>query len=191
MLARRPTQAALTASVAAVHAACSADATVAETEMTGPTRIAASQPTAVASDVPGASTAASASASASAPSEPQEEPQMNLTFNGTTVPVTLADNSSVEALIAHLADGPLTVTLADYGSMEKVGPLGFDLPRNDEQITTQAGDVILYQGGALVIYYAPNSWNFTRLGRIEGYTGDQLKAMLGSGTVEVTLALGD
>jgi len=189
VLARRATQAAITASAAALLAACTADASVTETETTDPVPIAASQPTAVPSDKFGASAAASASASASP--ESQEEPHMNLTFNGTTVPVTLADNSSVEALIAHLADGPLTLTLADYGSMEKVGPLGFDLPRNDEQITTQAGDVILYQGGALVIYYAPNSWNFTRLGRIEGYTGEQLKAMLGSGNVDVTLELGD
>jgi hypothetical protein len=73
--------------------------------------------------------------------------------------------------------------------MEKVGDLGTSLPRNDEQITTEPGDLILYQGNALVIYYAPNSWNFTRLGKIDGITKDELTNILGSGNVTVTLSL--
>ena len=73
--------------------------------------------------------------------------------------------------------------------MEKVGALGRSFPRNDEQITTQAGDIILYQGNALVIYYAPNSWNFTRLGKIDDVTAEELKSILGDGNVTVTLSL--
>lgn len=114
---------------------------------------------------------------------------INLAVNGTTLTAELADNSSAQALRELLAEGPLTVSMSDYGNMEKVGPLGTDLPTNNEQITTQAGDLILYQGNALVIYYAPNSWNFTRLGRIKDMTAEELKELLGSGDVEVTLSL--
>ena len=64
-----------------------------------------------------------------------------------------------------------------------------DLPRNDEQIVTEAGDIILCQGSALVIYYAPNSWNFTRLGKIDNLTVEELREILGDGNVTVTLSL--
>jgi chitodextrinase len=73
--------------------------------------------------------------------------------------------------------------------MEKVGGLGKTLPTNDERITTEPGDLILYQGNALVIYYAPNTWTFTRLGKITGVTGEELKTILGNGNVTVTLSL--
>lgn len=79
--------------------------------------------------------------------------------------------------------------MSDYGSMEKVGPLGQSLPTNNERITTRAGDLILYQGNQFVIYYAPNSWNFTRLGRINDVSAAELRNILGSGDVSVTLSL--
>ena len=89
----------------------------------------------------------------------------------------------------RLKQGPITVDMSDYGNFEKVGALGFTLPLNDEQITTVPGDIILYQGNSITIYYDTNTWNFTRLGRIEGVTGDELKSALGSGDVEVTFSL--
>ena len=57
------------------------------------------------------------------------------------------------------------------------------------QITTQAGDVILYQGNMLVIYYAPNSWSFTRLGKIKNVTPQTLKQILGDNDVTVVVSL--
>lgn len=102
---------------------------------------------------------------------------------------TLTDNSSTEALMEKLKAGPITINMQDYGSMEKVGPLGTSLPRNDKQITTEPGDLILYQGNSFVIYYAPNSWNFTRLGKINDVTQKELKEALGNGDVKVTLLL--
>ena len=102
---------------------------------------------------------------------------------------TLVDNSTADALREMLADGPITVKMRDYGNMEKVGSFGRNLPRNDEQITTEAGDLILYQGNAFVIYYAPNSWNFTRIGKIGDVTQETLKSVLGSGDVTVILSL--
>ena len=96
---------------------------------------------------------------------------------------TLADNSSATAFYELLKKGPLTVDMHDYGSFEKVGSLGTKLPRNDSQITTQAGDIILYQGNQITIYYDTNSWNFTRLGKVDGVTQAQLKKILGKGDV--------
>lgn len=114
---------------------------------------------------------------------------MNIKVGNEVLKATLVDNSSTKALIEALSEAPITVNMRDYGNMEKVGSLGRDFPRNDESITTEAGDIILYQGRALVIYYAPNSWNFTRLGKIENITPQKLKDILGDGDVTVTLSL--
>lgn len=114
---------------------------------------------------------------------------MNIEVGDTVLSVTLVDNSSVDALKEALSEAPITVNMRDYGNMEKVGTLGRDFPRNDESIDAGPGDVILYQGNNLVIYYAPNSWSFTRLGKIENITGEELKSVLGNGDVTVTLSL--
>jgi hypothetical protein len=112
---------------------------------------------------------------------------MKITAGGRELTATLAQNSSTEALKELLKTGPITVNMRDYGNMEKVGGLGKNLPRNDERITTEPGDLILYQGNSLVIYYAPNTWTFTRLGKINDVTQDELKKALGEGNVTVTL----
>jgi hypothetical protein len=108
---------------------------------------------------------------------------------GRELTATLVKNSSTEALKELLKDSPLTIDMHDYGNMEKVGGLGKNLPTNDERITTESGDLILYQGNSLVIYYAPNTWTFTRLGKINDVTQEELKAALGSGNITVTLSL--
>ena len=122
-------------------------------------------------------------------SEETGEQYMKIQAGDYTFTATLADNTSAQALVEMLQDGPVTVSMQDYGSMEKVGSLGQSLPRNDEQITTEAGDIILYQGNMLVIYYAPNSWNFTRLGKIENVTKKDLLKAFGNGSVKITLSL--
>lgn len=103
-----------------------------------------------------------------------EDNTIKITAGDTSFTATLADNLSVKALKELLAEGPLTINMNDYAGMEKVGPIGTSLPRNDEQISTGAGDIILYQGNSLVIYYDTNSWDFTRIGKIEGVTGEAL-----------------
>ena len=114
---------------------------------------------------------------------------LHITVNGTTLTATLANNSSAEAFRELLANGPCTIQMSDYGNFEKVGPLGQSLPTNNQQITTEAGDIILYQGNQITIYYDRNSWNFTRLGKINGVTSQQLRDILGSGDVSVTFSL--
>ena len=118
-----------------------------------------------------------------------ETNHMNIQVGDHIITATLVDNTSAAALKEALAEGSITINMRDYESMEKVGSLGMELPRNDEQITTEAGDIILYQGSAFVIYYAPNSWNFTRLGKIDGVSAAELKAILGDGNVTITLSL--
>lgn len=117
------------------------------------------------------------------------ETKINVSFNGHTYPATLEDNSSAKAFAELLKSGPLTVSAHDYGSFEKVGDLGTALPRNDQQITTSAGDIILYQGNQITVYYAQNTWSFTRLGRIDDPSG--LREALGSGDVAITFTLAD
>ena len=108
---------------------------------------------------------------------------------------TLADNSSAVAFYELLKKGPLTVDMHDYGNFEKVGSLGTSLPRNDTQITTTAGDIILYQGNQITIYYDVNSWNFTRLGNVVStsstttITQAELKKILGKGDVTAVFSV--
>lgn len=121
----------------------------------------------------------------------QEETEMilNIQAGEHLLTATLAQNSSVDALVSMLSEGPVTIRMSDYANMEKVGTLPESLPRNDEQISTDAGDLILYQGNSFVIYYDTNSWNFTRLGKVNDVTQQELKEILGDGDVTVELSL--
>lgn len=110
-----------------------------------------------------------------------------LTVEGVTFPATFADNQGAEALADLLTDGPLTLSLSDYGGFEKVGSLGQSLPTSDTQTTTQAGDIVLYQGSQIVLFYGSNSWSYTRLGRVTDLTGWQ--EALGHGDITATLSL--
>ncbi len=116
---------------------------------------------------------------------------MNITVNGRVLTARMDDNSSADALLERLEEAPITIEMEDYASMEKVGNLGFSLPRNDRPTDTEAGDLILYQGHNFVIYYDANSWNFTRLGRIEGVSATELRTILGRGDITVTLSIGE
>ena len=111
--------------------------------------------------------------------------------NGKALKILAAENSSADAFIDLLKTGDVTIEMHDYGSFEKVGPLGTTLPRNDEQITTEPGDVILYQGDQITIYYDVNNWSFTRLGKVQDLSQAELKDILGSGNVTVTFSLSE
>ena len=103
----------------------------------------------------------------------------------------IEDNSSALAFYELLQKGDVTVKMHDYGNFEKVGTLPVSLPRNDTQITTSPGDIILYQGNQITIYYDVNSWNFTKLGKIEGQTQESLKKILGKGNVTAVFSVMD
>ena len=117
----------------------------------------------------------------------QEAVAMNMKIGDTPVTVAWEDNPSVEALKALCADGPLTIELHMYGGFEQVGDIGESLPREDAQTTTQAGDIVLYSGDQMVVFYGSNSWAYTRLGRITDQDADGMRALLSNGDVTVTI----
>ena len=117
------------------------------------------------------------------------KPKLQIEVNGEVLYAVFENNSSADAFIELLKQGSVTVAMHDYGNFEKVGDLGHTLPRNDTEITTEPGDVILYQGNQITIYYDVNTWSFTRLAKIENITQTELKEFLGDGNVSVTFSL--
>ena len=113
---------------------------------------------------------------------------MQMMIGETPVTVAWEDNASVEALRALAAEG-LTIEMSMYGGFEQVGSIGQSLPRDDAQTTTTSGDIVLYSGNQLVVFYGSNSWAYTRLGHITDQTPEQMKALLGSGDVTITLSM--
>lgn len=121
------------------------------------------------------------------PEEPvRSVPTLAIEVNGRTFYAAITDNASAKAFVEKLSSGAIEVNMHDYGSFEKVGQLPWKLPRSDESITTEPGDVILYQGDQITIYYDQNTWNFTRLAKIGNVTREALLDALGDGDVNVT-----
>ena len=113
---------------------------------------------------------------------------MQMMIGETPVTVAWEDNASVEALKMLAGEG-LTIEMSMYGGFEQVGSIGQSLPRDDQQTTTTSGDIVLYSGNQLVVFYGSNSWAYTRLGHITDQTPEQMKALLGSGDVTITLSM--
>lgn len=118
-----------------------------------------------------------------------KQAQFYITANRTTFPANFADSASADAFRALLQEGDLTIPMRDYGSFEKVGSIGTSLPRNDTQISTVTGDVMLYQGDQIVVFYGTNSWRYSRLGKIEDATAEELLSAFGNGDVAITFSL--
>lgn len=134
-------------------------------------------------------------ASAAAPepeaqTEEVKEMTMHLKIGDTAVETAWENNASVEALKALCADEPLVVEMSMYGGFEQVGSIGKRLPRSDVQITTKAGDLVLYSGNQLVVFYGSNSWAYTRLGHITDRSAKEMAELLGSGDVTITISPG-
>ena len=115
--------------------------------------------------------------------------KLKIHVNDTTFTATLEENSSAKAFAEFLTQGDLTLDMHDYGSFEKVADLPRSFPRNDTQIDTDAGDIILYQGNSITIYYDKNSWNFTRLAHIDNVNKKRLQQILGKGNVKATFSV--
>ncbi|MBQ8088528.1 MAG: hypothetical protein IJ234_08940 [Clostridia bacterium] len=114
---------------------------------------------------------------------------VEILVNGFSLTADIVNNDSGAAFLQLLNDNPLTISMQDYGNFEKVGDLPTSLPTNDERITTEPGDIILYLGNYITIYYDINSWSFTRLGKIRNVDRETLLHYLGNGSVDVTFAL--
>ena len=117
----------------------------------------------------------------------QPVPTLVISANGKVLYAHPEDNASAQALIEMLSSEAIEVEMHDYGHFEKVGQLPWILPRTDETITTEPGDVILYQGNQITIYYDQNTWDFTRLAKIGDATKEALLEAFGDGNVTVKL----
>lgn len=118
-----------------------------------------------------------------------EEMKLNLQIGSQTFSATLENNTTTTAFIEMLKKAPLVVEMSDYSGFEKVGSIGQNLPTDNEYTTTQSGDIVLYNGNQIVIFYGTNSWSYTRLGKIDDLSG--WEEALGSDNVTVTFLIGE
>ena len=114
---------------------------------------------------------------------------LKMKIDGATVTVDWKENESVAALAELVKDQPIRINMSMYGGFEQVGSLGTSLPRNDAQIKTQAGDIVLYSGNQIVVFYGSNSWSYTRLGHIIDKTATQMKDLLGNENVAIEISI--
>ena len=117
------------------------------------------------------------------------EMAMVLRINDQVVGVEWEDNETVESLKELATKGTITIDMSMYGGFEQVGPIGSTLPSNDEQITTESGDIVLYSGNQIVIFYGSNSWAYTRLGKVQDMSASELEGLLGNGDVTLTITI--
>ena len=148
----------------------------------------------ISTDVPSAETQpekpeSSTEADAPVEEEPVQMPTLMLSIDGTPVTVLWEDNETVSELLAAAQNSTIVVPASRYGGFEQVGSLPQSFSRNDVQTTTQPGDIVLYSGNQLVIFFGSNSWSYTRLGHIEGLSTDELTAMLDQDTVTLELSV--
>ena len=117
----------------------------------------------------------------------KESIEMKMTINDIAVEVSWENNDSARALAEKIKEGPLTIHTEPYGGFEQVGAIGTKLPSSDTDITTEAGDIVLYTSDHMVIFYGSNSWAYTRLGRITDKSESELRELLGGGSVDITI----
>ena len=117
--------------------------------------------------------------------------KLYITIGDVTKTATLVDNSATQELVTKLQSSPITVTLNSSGGFEIWGALGFSLPTSNEQINAQPGDIVLYNGSNICMFYGTNSWNYTLLGKIDGLSESELRTFLkaGESNISVTLSL--
>ena len=188
----------------AVLAGCGKANDAAPSEATKDTVSATQQPTA-ATEAPtqpatAAATQAPATQASPATAVPQpatQPPQVEeaapekvfeMKIGDTPVAVAWEDNEAVAALKEYCRDQILTIPMSMYGGFEQVGSIGTTLPQNDVQTTAQSGDIMLYSGDQIVVFYGSNSWAYTRLGHITDQSQDELTALLSNGDISISLS---
>ena len=119
----------------------------------------------------------------------KSENKINITIDGRTMSATLAVNDATKALAEKLAEGPVTITMNNYGGFEKVGALPWSLPASDTRITTKPGDIMLYTSDNIVIFYGENTWAYTPLGVMDTTDPEEISNFVGNGNKQVTLSL--
>lgn len=115
----------------------------------------------------------------------------SLSIDGRRLRVAWEGNAAVEALRALAREEPLAISTTRYGGFEQVGVLPWSLPRQDAHMTAEAGDILLYSGNRIVVFFGENSWEYTKLGRIEGLSAQELSEVLGGRSACVRIAVDD
>lgn len=123
--------------------------------------------------------------------EVETENMLKLFINNEEIQVNWEENESVEALKNIASNNPVIIDMSMYGGFEQVGSIGQSLPKNDKQMTTSAGDIVLYSGNQMVVFYGSNSWAYTKLGHISGMTEKELEKVLASGDVTITVSVNE
>ena len=177
------------AGTAAEAATAAAKATTAEAATTAKAATAATTAAAETTTAE-AATAATTGTETEETEEMTEAAALRMKIGETEVSVAWEDNASVAALRELAGRGPLVIETSPYGGFEQVGEIGAALPRDDVPTATSPGDIMLYVGDRIVVFYGVNSWSYTRLGRIEGLSRDELTALLGGDGVALTLFTG-
>ncbi len=121
----------------------------------------------------------------------ESEKMLQMKINGTAVFVEWEDNNAVRELKNMCKEKPITVDTSMYGGFEQVGSISKTLPREDKQITTSAGDIVLYSGNQLVVFFGSNTWAYTKLGHINDKSETELAELLSSENVQITLEMAD
>lgn len=119
--------------------------------------------------------------------EAKQTGPMKMTIDGTEISVKWEDNASVKAINSLTNDGPLTIRMSAYQDFEQVGDIGTEIPEDNKSMTTSPGDIVLYSGNQMVIFYGSNTWDYTKLGSIENMSEAELGDLLGKESVEVVL----
>ncbi len=117
------------------------------------------------------------------------EMRLNVQVGDQIFTATLEDNVAVDAFVSMMEEEPVVIQMSDYSGFEKVGFLGRELPSDNSQMTTQAGDIVLYNNNQIVVFYGSNSWSYTRIGKIDDLSG--WEDALGNGDVTVTFSIGE
>lgn len=89
--------------------------------------------------------------------------------------------------VSLMRQEPVSINMDDYAGFEKVGSLGRSFTTNNHQTTTSAGDIVLYSGNQIVMFYGSNSWSYTRIGKIDDLTG--WEDALGSGSITAVFSI--
>ena len=124
----------------------------------------------------------------SAEDEAIGDSSMTMMIDGTKVNVEWEDNQAVKRLRDMAKDGDITIQMSMYGGFEQVGSIGQSLPRDDKQTTTSSGDIVLYSGNQMVVFYGSNSWSYTRLGHISDKNEAEMADLLSQGDVKITIS---
>ncbi len=117
------------------------------------------------------------------------ETTMIMKIGDTKVNVDWEDNQAVAALRDMAKGGDVIIQMSMYGGFEQVGSIGQSLPRDDKQTTTSSGDIVLYSGNQIVVFYGSNSWSYTRLGHISDKDEADMTDLLSNGDVTITIGI--